>query len=67
MFPHGRYRDNRERQIKIGDHTLDQSQLLSVLLSEVGSIGLRDVEEFHHHGGDTPENDPGGALRKDGR
>ena len=48
-----RYDLNRE--VQVAYEALHRSQLLGVLLSEVSTIGLYDVEEFTHHRADATE------------
>ncbi len=50
-FPHRFHGNEGDGQIEIRDHLLENPKLLKVFFPENGKVGLRDREEFHHHGG----------------
>src|SRR5688572_29906788 len=49
MVTHGRHHHKSHRHVELLDQTPDQGDLLDVLASEAGHIGLHDVEELGDH------------------
>ena len=39
--------------MQILDHALQDHQLLIILFAEQGRVGLHDIEQLHHYGGDA--------------
>ena len=51
----GGYADDFEGEVDVPGHASDDDQLLGILLAEVSAVGLDDVKELGHDGGDTYE------------
>ena len=65
IFPDSGASDNPKVKIKIFRHPTDDDQLLGVLLTEIGTRGLKYVEQFCHHRGNPLEMPrSGGAFQK---
>ena len=52
-IPHNGACNHHERKVQIAHHLSDDGYLRRILLAEVGTVGLNDVEELCHHGRDS--------------